>query len=105
MRIAVVTMSGRVAPEEVIAEPFEIEGSGESFAVHRSIGFDWGDGPRWSATHVQTGLSVARGETIDATIEAARLAWSSRTPEEIAEVKARRAAEIAALQAEDGSLQ
>jgi len=102
MRISVITVSGHVAGEEVIAEPFTIEGSAEKFAVHRSIGDSLNDYERWSATHVETGLSIAYGKTIDDAIARGRLAWLSRTPEEIKEVKDHRAAQIAALR---GALQ
>jgi len=87
MRIVV---TGDQHDEEVIAEPFEIEGSGEVFAVHPAIGGD--DRGAWSATHVDTGLSIARGDTIDEAIAAGRSAWNSKSPAEIAAAKARGAA-------------
>jgi len=104
MRITVILASGKVSSEEVIAEPFGIDGCDEKFAVHRSIG-DGFYGSPWTATHVETGLCIAHGDTIDGTIEAGRAAWKSRTPEEIAAVKARRATEIALLRAKAGGLQ
>lgn len=77
MRILV---TGDVCMEEVIAEPFEIEGSREAFAVHRAIDGDFDRG-FWTATHVDTGLALGRGETIDGAIDAARTAWNAASPE------------------------
>lgn len=65
---------------EVIGEEFLIEGTAEKFAVHASVPdcpFDW------SATHVETGLRIAVGDTIDDTIASAREKWNEKTPEQI----------------------
>ena len=80
-----ITIEGNVGPCEVIAEPFSIEGSEESFAVHQTL-------PRqviemeakpFTATHVDTGFAIARGDTIDEAIAAAKEVWASKTPEQI----------------------
>jgi hypothetical protein len=82
-----VVISGDLADVLVIAEPFEIEGSHEQFAVHRTFGSDDAEERgAWSATHVETGLRVAAGGTIDEAIEVARTLWASKTPEQIAAV-------------------
>jgi len=79
MRLNISTTQGEML---VLAEAFEIEGSGARFAVHRPVGIDfevWGE---WVATHVETGFNFAGGSTIEEAIEAAREIWSSRTPEQ-----------------------
>lgn len=70
--------------EEVIAEPFEIEGSSEKFAVHRALRADQYRGD-YVATHVETSFAVSRADTIDGAIAAARRNWLAATPEQIAE--------------------
>lgn len=72
----------------VIAEEFKIDGCSEKFGVHRSHSENllWGE---WTATHAETGLRIAVGDTLDETVSAARAAWNSRTPEQIAEALAR----------------
>lgn len=96
-----IIISGDVCEQEAIAEPFSIEGSDEQFAVHQALGADVEKG-LFTATHVATGFAIARGNTIDEAIEAARAAWASKTPEQIADglIRARaiRTARIAALQ-------
>lgn len=69
---------------EVIAEQFSIAGSDHAFGVHHTTieNIDRGDF-EFSATHVATGMRIAQGKTIDACITAARLAWQSKTPEEL----------------------
>lgn len=82
---------------EVIAEPFSITGTEDAFAVHVTIGraFEY-----WTATHIATGMAVARGDEIDEVIAMARTVWASKTPEElatsIAEGHKRQAAMLAA---------
>jgi len=97
-----ITVSGTQCEEEVIAEPFTIDGTGENFAVHRAIGTDAIDKGLFAATHVDTGFAIARGDTIDETIAAARNAWLSKTPAEIeaalTQARAIRTARIAAQQ-------
>lgn len=83
--------------EEVIAEPFEIAGTDERFAVHPAIkGDEWRGA--WTATHIDTGFSIGRADTIDGAIDAGRKAWAAATPDQIAAAKTRA---IAALQARD----
>jgi hypothetical protein len=84
-----IMIAGDIRDEEVIAEPFEIEGSSDQFAVHRAIQADVeaGKGP-WTATHVGTGFAIARGYSVDEAIEKARAAWKSKTPEQIEQAKA-----------------
>jgi len=74
--------------ETVIAEPFTIEGSSEQFAVHRAIRADLLKG-EWSATHVESGFSIGRGDTLEEAVENARTQWLAKTPGEIAEARAR----------------
>lgn len=91
------TIAGNACDELVIAEPFEVEGCDEQFAVHAAIGDDSYRG-RWVATHVATGFAIGRADTIDGAIEAGRKAWAAATPEQIVAAKTRA---IAALQARD----
>ena len=77
MRIVV---TGDSYLEEVEAESFEIEGSSEKFAVHPAITCDVLPRGAWTATHIETGLSVGRGATRDAAITSARAAWAAATP-------------------------
>jgi len=91
------TIAGNVGDELVIAEPFEVEGSDEQFAVHPAIGDDGYRG-RWVATHVGTGFAIGRADTIDGAMEAGRKAWAEATPAQIIAAKTRA---IAALQARD----
>lgn len=70
---------------EVIAEPFAITGTDDAFAVHVSLELLSGIGfYDWSATHIPTGLTVARGNEIDEVIAMARATWISKTPEQLA---------------------
>ena len=70
--------------EEVIAEPFEIEGTSENFAVHRALHGDAYRG-NWVATHVETSFAVGRADSVSGAIQAAREAWTAATPEERAD--------------------
>lgn len=84
-----IMLAGDFCDEEVIAEPFAIAGSDEQFAVHRALDCDLDDGkPLWAATHVETGFAIARGDTIDGTIERACAIWQSKTPEQLEQAKA-----------------
>lgn len=74
--------SGDLFDEEVIAEPFEMPGSTQQFAVHQALGFDEGSRGRFAASHVETGFAIAFGETPEAAIEAARKKWASKSIEE-----------------------
>lgn len=76
--------------EEVIGEPFAIAGTTDQFAVHATILADSWSSP-WTATHVESGFFIARGDTIDGAIAAARVRWSAAPPEKIAEAKAKAA--------------
>lgn len=75
MRLVV---AGDDANEEVIAEEIEITGSGERFAVHRSIGTHARG--LWSVSHIDTGFAVDHGNSIDDAIAAARDTWTKATP-------------------------
>ena len=97
-------ISGDVCDEEVIAEPFSVEGSNEKFAVHPAIGLDIERG-KWVATHVDTGFAIGRGSTIDAAIEAGRAAWAAATPAQIVAAKTRAIAMLQAREIQSGSLQ
>jgi hypothetical protein len=68
--------------EEVIGEPFEIEGSGHQFAVHPKLRGDDHFAP-WSATHVETGHRVGFGDTVDEAIASARARWNQASTETI----------------------
>lgn len=84
-----IMLAGNYHDEEVIAEPFAIAGSEEQFAVHRALDSDLDAGrPLWTATHVETGFAIARGESIDEAITQARMVWQSKTPEQIEQAKA-----------------
>jgi hypothetical protein len=70
--------------EEVIGEPVEIEQlPGEIFAVHRSSIESSRHFPFWVVSHVQTGMQVSSGDTIDFAIRLARERFASKTPEQI----------------------
>jgi hypothetical protein len=88
-----IKIAGNVCDEEVIAEPFDIEGVDEKFAVHCAFAGDEYRG-RWVATHV----AIGHADTIDGAIEAGRKAWAAATPEQITAAKTRA---IAVLQARD----
>jgi hypothetical protein len=94
--------AGDQCDEEVIGEPFSIEGVEERFAVHASLRSDHWIAP-WTASHVDSGFAVARGDTIDGAIAAARKRWAEMPADRIAEAKkrvmafrAQRNAEVAA---------
>lgn len=75
---------GDVGLEPVIGERFTIDGSSEEFAVHGSTYIErTSEGFFWSATHVKTGLRIAKGNDIDAVIAEARAVWLSKTPDEL----------------------
>jgi acyl-CoA reductase-like NAD-dependent aldehyde dehydrogenase len=102
MRIVLAGLAGDV---EVVAEPFEIEGSREEFGVHPTLKLDVLEHGKWTASHVETGFRVASGDTIDAAISAARETWASMDPKYRA-ARLRRAIEIRhAREAVCGSLQ
>jgi hypothetical protein len=64
--------------EETIGEPFEIEGADHLFAVHRThdqCDALWRD--VWSASHIETGLVVGWGSSIDGAIAHARERWKN----------------------------
>jgi hypothetical protein len=85
-----IKLAGNVHDQETIAEPFSIDGSSETFAVHRALDADVEAGKEpWAATHVETGFLIARGDSIDAAISNARQVWLSKSPEDIQEAKAR----------------
>lgn len=65
---------------EVIAEPFDMPGTAEQFAVRHVIGDE--DRGEFVAAHVGTGFAIAFGESIDGAIQAGRAKWASKTPEE-----------------------
>lgn len=81
-------VAGTIIDREVICESFTIDGCDDEFAAHESIDADR-DNHRWTATHVETGFAVGRGDTIEDAIKTARERWTSKTPEEIAAAKAR----------------
>lgn len=68
--------------QEIIGEAFNIDGSGERFAVHPAVGLDGGE---FAATHLGTGLRLALAATPDEAITEARQRWLAKTPAEIAE--------------------
>lgn len=71
--------------EEVIGEPVEIqEAPGEMFAVHRSCIDSPSNFPFWSVSHVETGLQIGCGDTIDFAIQIARDGFAKKTSEQIA---------------------
>jgi hypothetical protein len=72
---------------EVIAEEFNIPGSGEKFIVHMTI--DYMRKP-FVATHLETSQIVGEGETIDAAIENAKTRWQAAAPEDLADRLAER---------------
>lgn len=99
-----IMISGDVCDEEVIAEPFTVEGSTEQFAVHPAVGRDVDRG-KWVATHVDTGFAIGRGATIDAAIEDGRRAWAAATPAQRTAAKTRAIAMRQARDIQSGSLQ
>lgn len=82
MRIMIIASDRNV---EVVAEPFEIEGSTEKFAVHGALPADWCRGD-WVATHIETSFAVGRADTVDGAIADARAKWVAATPETIAKL-------------------
>ena len=81
-----ITIRGITGPMEVVAEQFSITGCGEGFAVHMTAPGNFARGDKdFSATHIDTGLRIAQGDTLDDCITAARIIWQSKTPEEIAD--------------------
>jgi len=97
-------IAGNAFDEEVIGEPFDVEGSDERFAVHPAIASDSYRG-KWVATHVDTGFAIGRADTIDGAIEAGRKAWAAATPEEIIAAKTRAIAVLQARDIQSGSIQ
>lgn len=77
--------TGESFDELVIAEPFDIPGTSEQFAVHYAIGSDPDNRGCWAAAHVGTGFAIAFGDTVDEAIAACRAKWASKTPAERAE--------------------
>lgn len=76
MRIIV---AGDLYLEEIDAQPFEILGSAERFAVHEAIGTDGILRGLYTASHIATGLAIGRGDTPAFAICNARAAWASKT--------------------------
>ena len=75
---------GDAGLEPVIGEQFTIEGSPEVFAIHGSTYIERVEqGFYWSATHVATGLRIAKGNDIDLLIKEARALWLSKTCDEL----------------------
>ena len=67
---------------EVIAEPFEIPGTCERFAVHAAICEEDAQCGNWVAAHVETGFAIAFGCTVEDAIAAGRARWLSKPPDE-----------------------
>ncbi|BEU21608.1 hypothetical protein [Paraburkholderia sp. 22B1P] len=77
-------ITGDKAREEVIGEEVVIEQApNEKFAVHRGHVGAPDSEPIFAVTHVDTGLRVAGGDSIDFAIELARRTFASKTAEEI----------------------
>lgn len=75
---------GDVGLEPVIGEQFVVAGSTEVFTIHGSTYTErTAEGFYWSATHVETGLRIAKGNDINAVIEEARALWLGKTPDEL----------------------
>lgn len=71
--------------EEVIGEPVVIEQCpDEVFAVHRSAIGEPSSMPYYRVSHVETGLAVGAGDSIDFAIRIARETFAEKTAEEIA---------------------
>lgn len=82
MKIQVTDDNGR--QHQVEATPFEIEGSPEKFAVHRSSFDDVFYGYYvYSATHIESGVRVAHANMPAECIAQARRIWASKTQEEL----------------------
>jgi hypothetical protein len=80
-----IIVTGDLYIEEVDAEPFEITGSDEQFAVHEAIGSDPALRGLFTASHVATGLAIGRGDTPAFAIADARQTWAAKTSQQRAE--------------------
>ena len=75
---------GDVCLEEVIGEPVTFaEVPGETFAVHRPHIGQPDPTCYWYVSHVETGVRVGMGDSIDFAIEVARRNLASKTAEQI----------------------
>ncbi|TGP43441.1 hypothetical protein EN871_16650 [bacterium M00.F.Ca.ET.228.01.1.1] len=75
---------GDICLEEVIGEPVEFaEAPGELYAVHRPHIGDTNATCYWHVSHVETGVRLSMGDSIDFAIENGRRVLASKTSEEI----------------------
>ncbi|MPW17914.1 hypothetical protein GCT13_13440 [Paraburkholderia sp. CNPSo 3157] len=77
---------GDICLEEVIGEPVEFaEAPGEIYAVHRPHLGATDATCYWHVSHVETGVRLGMGDSINFAIDNARRTLASKTPVQIAE--------------------
>lgn len=71
------------AIQEVTYETFAIDGCADEFGAHRALPgcIDAGK-PAFSATHLASGFSIGRGDTLESAIADGRRQWASKSPEQ-----------------------
>lgn len=77
-------IQGNMHTEEVTYQEFTIEGCQDKFGAHVAMQGDIDAGkPKFSATHLASGFSIGRGETLEEAIADGRRQWAERSAEEI----------------------
>jgi hypothetical protein len=77
-------VTGDVFLEEVSGDEVIIEAMrGERFALHRPHSSAYELDPLWLVSHVETGMRVGGGDSIEAALRAAEENCAGRSPEEI----------------------
>ena len=76
-------VQGNQTAQEVTYEAFTIDGCADEFGAHRALpGCIYAGKPAFSATHLASGFSIGRGDTLEAAIADGRRQWESKTPEQ-----------------------
>lgn len=79
-----VEIQGHLTTQEVTYIKFSIDDCMDEFGAHRALPGCIEQGkPAFSATHLASGFSIGRGDTLEEAIENARRIWASKTPEQI----------------------
>lgn len=77
-------IQGSLTTKEVTYQAFTIDGCDDEFGAHQALPGDVDAGkPLFSATHLASGFSIGRGNTLEEAIADGRRQWAARSPEQI----------------------